>query len=115
VSASAYEDFIDLVDICLACCYAPGSHTAENLAGMLSDVFEGLDLEPVVVGKRLTFMGKQVVKDFSRIFRLAVHDFGGGVPNAALCLAITGQHCSLHRFDLALGSQVARGGGEGPV
>ena len=102
MSASAYEDFIDLVDICLACCYAPGSHTAENLAGMLSDVFEGLDLEPVVVGKRLTFMGKRVVKDFSRIFRLAVHDFGGGVPNAALCLAITGQHCSLHRFDLAL-------------
>ena len=61
MSASAYEDFIDLVDICLACCYAPGSHTAENLAGMLSDVFEGLDLEPVVVGKRLTFMGKRVV------------------------------------------------------
>ena len=56
MSASAYEDFIDLVDICLACCYAPGSHTAENLAGMLSDVFEGLDLEPVVVGKRLTFI-----------------------------------------------------------
>ena len=51
---------------------------------MLSDVFEGLDLKPVVVGKRLTFMGKRVVKDFSRIFRLAVHDFGGGVPNAAL-------------------------------
>ena len=37
MSASAYEDFIDLVDICLACCYAPQAKIKRKKLGSKVD------------------------------------------------------------------------------